>query len=328
MNNHADVAEETRQRVHDAAKHLNYHPNISARGLVTGRSGIVGLILPGVPHRSVAALHMELVGRMSAHFARHGMHFMLHVSDETENMVSVYRRLISGNSLDGLVIFAPLVKDPRIAFLKAQGFPFVVHGRTEPEPDYPYFDIDNEWVGYTLTRQLVDAGHRDIAFLNGAASQAFAEARRRGYQRALAEAGIEYRAEFHRGGLMEEGFGLRETTRLLDKRGRKPTGFIASNALIARGIIAAARAFDLTVPGDVSVVAHDDMLPGLNMAQFDPALTATQSALEHSWKPLAEFLVGAVRGQPVAELQEVEVPELVIRDSVLPPPVVSAPVPA
>ena len=318
INNHGDVSEETLKRVHDAAKALNYRPNVSARRLVTGRSGIVGLVLHGVPRYAVAAFRMHAVGTMSKQFARHGLHFMLHVADESENPVDVYRSLVSSGAIDGLVLLEPVVNDPRIAYLRSQKFPFVLHGRTQPEPDYPYFDIDNEHVGYRLTRLLIDQGHRRIALFNDVSPLTYARSRRQGYLRALKEAGITPEASYYRQGAMTEGFGLREAVRLLERKNHRPTGFIAGNPSVAKGVYAAIRAFDLSVPGDVSVVAHDDMLPNFNLAKFEPALTCTRSPVEASAEPLSDFLFGALNGQPVSELQRVDIPETVLRDSIAP----------
>ena len=318
INGHGDVSEETKKRVQDAANLLNYRPNVSARRLVTGRSGIVGLVLSGVPRYAEAAFQMQLVSGMSKQFARHGLHFMLHVPDELEQPVSVYRSLVSSGALDGLVLLDPMVKDPRIAFLKSQKFPFVVHGRTYPQADYPYFDIDNEYVGYRLTRLLIDQGHRRIAFFNNISRLTFASARRRGYLRALKEAGIKPEPKFYRSGVSTEGFGLREAVRLLEQKNQRPTGFIAGNPAVTKGVYAALRAFELSVPGDVSVVAHDDMMPDVNLATFEPAVTSTRSSIEGSAEPISDFLFGALSGRPVEELQRVVIPEIVLRDSVAP----------
>ena len=323
INDHSDVSEETRKRVHEAAKALNYNPNISARRLVTGRSGIVGLVLPPMPRNAAMAVYqsyqMLLAGGMSTHFARYGMHFMLHVSDEADNLADVHRRLISSGAIDGFVMVDPVINDPRIAFLMRQKVPFVLHGRTQPEPNYPFYDIDNDLVGYQLTRLLIEHGHRHIAFLNGVSGMYYTRARHRGYLRALSEAGIRPDPGFHRTGYMNEGFGLRETIRLLERKTRRPSAIIAGNSLIAKGVYSAIRAFQMEVPDDISVVAHDDEIPDVNLATFDPAVTSTRVSLERSSEPLAKFLVGKLQNLPIAELQLVETPELVLRESVAPP---------
>ncbi|MCC5973805.1 MAG: substrate-binding domain-containing protein [Rubellimicrobium sp.] len=294
LNGYSDVSEDTRQRVEKAAKDLNYHPNVSARRLVTGRSGVVGLVMPTIPEAPRDSLFVQIVGGLSAHFSRRGMQFILHVADGEGDIVNVYRRLIDGGSLDGFVLLEPEVDDPRITFLRGRGVPFVVHGRHTTVADHPYFDIDNDDVAYRLTACLTARGHRRIAFLNGRAGRTYVEWRHQGYLRALADAGVMPHPGWHLTDEMTEGFGLLGTMRLLDGPGPHPTAIVCGNTLIARGVFRTLSAMGLSVPGDVSVVAHDDELPGVRMAGFEPALTGTHSPLAFSWEPLAALLVEAI----------------------------------
>lgn len=315
LNGHSDVGQETRERVLAAAEALNYQPNLSARKLVTGRSGIVGLVLPGVPARAYDSLFVQIVGGLSRHFSARNMQFVLHISAPDEDPVKVYERLVNSGSLDGFVVLEPVADDPRIAYLKSRKVPFVIHGRMGPRPDHPFFDIDNERVGHRLTKHLLDAGHRRIAFLNGVAGRTYCEARSSGYRRALAEAGIPFDVSLLRHGEMTEGYGLIEAARLCAD-GIPPTGVICGNLLIAKGFISALQAMGLSVPGDVSVVAHDDELPGLDSASMSVPLTVTCSPLQDSWQPLAEILAGALADEPLSSLQRFGSVNLIERASV------------
>lgn len=319
LNDHSDVSEATKERVRQVAKSLNYEPNLSARRLVTGRSGLVGLVLSGMPVTPQDRLFLEIVSGMSAHFSRAGYQFVLHIADPAEDVVSVYRKLVTGGGIDGFVVLEPVTNDKRIAYLKKAGVPFVLHGRDGENPDYPYFDIDNRRVGYELTRALLKAGHRRIGFLNGVRERTYAAHRAEGYRAALAEAGVDFDPALVRNATMDEGFGLRETIRLMDRTRRRPTGLIAGNTWIAKGIYAAAAALGLSVPRDLSVVAHDDLLPEVNAGAMVPPLTATESALYTSWAPLAGHLSAALSGTPVTELQTLGDARLVLRNSIAPP---------
>lgn len=302
LNGHSDVGQETRQRVMAAAQELNYQPNLSARKLVSGRSGIVGLVLPGVPARQYDSLFVQIVGGLSRHFSARNMQFVLHISSPEEDPVRVYERLVNSGSLDGFVVLEPVANDPRIAFLRKRNVPFVIHGRIGPKCDHPFFDIDNEEVGYTLARLLIDAGHRRIAFLNGAAGRTYSEARAAGFRRALSEAGIPFDSATLLNGEMTQGFGLISTAKLWGEPVR-PTGIACGNLLIANGVLSALDAFGLSVPKDVSLVAHDDVLPGLDSGAMPVPLSVTRSPLEESWKPLADILASAIEGEPLANLQ-------------------------
>lgn len=316
LNGHSDVSEDTRQRVIDAAKALKYHPNLTARRLVMGKSGIVGLVLPAVPTAPEDSLFVQIVGGLSEHFSRRQMQFVLHIATPGEDIIDVYRKLCNSGSLDGFVLLEPTQNDPRIAFLRERKVPFVLHGRAEPEPDYPYFDIDNDGVAFTLTEYLTDRGHRRIAFLNGQVGRSYAESRMKGYRRALAEVGVAFDPTLHLQSEMSEGFGLLATIELWRNPGPKPTAIICGSSLIAKGLFQSLSALGLNVPQDVSIIAHDDDRPGIRTTAFPVPLTVTWSPLQFSWRPLAEILANAIEERPLKELQRLGEIRLIERDSV------------
>ena len=316
LNDHSDVNEETRLRVKDAARAMNYHPNISARKLVSGRSGMVGLVVPH--HRNIGqdGIFLEVVAGLSAQFSGRGMQFVLHIMAENDPILPTYQKLIGKAMLDGFVLIDPLDRDPRVEFLSRAGLPFVVHGRTGGTVAYPYFDIENEQLVHDLTAHLTARGHRRIALLNGVEGRCYVTARTRGYRRALAAAGITAGPGLHLHGDMDEAAGLIATVRLFSGDAPRPTAIVCGNVRLARGVYQALASLGLSVPGDVSVVAHDDHLPQLRASAFFPALTVTKSPLRDSWEPLADCLAGAIDGVPLAGLQRIGSYDFITRDSV------------
>ncbi len=320
LNGHSDVNEATRKRVKAVARSMNYQANISARKLVTGRSGMVALVVPQSGDLPQSGLFIEGVAGLSAQFSARAMQFVLHVARQDEPILEVYRRLIGNGMLDGFVLFSPHDDDPRAAFLREQGIPFVVHGRIWPDADHAYFDIDNEGILYQITRHLTGLGHRRIAFLNGAPGHGFASARMRGYARALAEAGVAVDPALVRPGEMSEARGLVATVELFRIDGLRPTAIVCSDVRLAKGVYTALEALGLSIPGDVSVIAHDDHLPQLRASAFFPALSVTKAPLRDSWGPLVDCLNGLLDGAPLADLQIVGCHEMILRNSTGPAP--------
>jgi LacI family transcriptional regulator len=319
LNGHDDVNEETRTRVAAAARAMNYHPNISARKLVSGRSGMVGLVMPKYKGLGSDGMFMEVVAGLSAQFSSREMQFVLHIMEESEPAIPVYQRLVGRGALDGFVLIDPRDDDPRIGFLQRAGLPFVVHGRTSPQPDYPFFDIENEKILFKLTDYLIGMGHRRIALLNGLVGRPYVTTRSRGFQAAYATAGLPLtdRIELH--GDMDAAHGLVSTVALFNGNGPRPTAVICGNVRIAHGVYQALGSLRLSIPGDVSVVAHDDHLPDLRASAFFPSLTVTKAPLRDSWKPMADCLAGAIEGLPLAQLQQVGAYEFIARNSVAHP---------
>lgn len=319
LNDHSDVSEETRLRVKETARAMNYHPNASARKLVSGRSGMVGLVVP--QHRNIGqdGIFLEVVAGLSAQFSGRGMQFVLHIMAEHEPALPVYQKLIGKAMLDGFVLIDPQDHDPRIDFLKKSGIAFVVHGRVGKTIDYPYFDIENEQLAYDLATHLADRGHSRIAFLNGIAGRSYVTVREQGYRRALGDAGADDLSHLHHNSEMDEANGLTATIRLFSGDAPRPTAIICGNVRLARGVYQGLAALGLKVPGDVSVVAHDDELPSLRASAFFPALTVTKAPLRDSWEPLADCLTGAIEGKPLAGLQRIGSYTFIERNSVAAP---------
>jgi LacI family transcriptional regulator len=316
LNDHADVSADTKKRVAEAAKALKYHPNVSARKLVSGRSGMVALVVASYPGLTQDHMFFEVAAGLSAQFSGRDMQFVLHIAKAGENQISVYQRLIGSGSLDGFVLTATEAHDQRIRYLKSRGVPFVVHGRTEGDEDYPYFDIDNFGLAAQATRHLIARGHRRIALINGVQAMSFAIARLAGYRTALTEAGLTAPPEMVAHGWMDESLGLIETVRMFSGPGPAPTAIFCSNILIAKGVYSGLAALGKAVPQQVSVIAHDDLLPDVRASAFYPPLTVTRSPLRESWVPLTEFLAGAIEGRPIATLQKIAAHEFIERGSV------------
>ena len=114
LNDHSDVNAETRERVKATARKMNYHPNISARKLVSGRSGMVGLVSPRTRSGASDSIFLEVISGLSQQFSGRGMQFVLHIMTEDEATLPVYQRLIGKGALDGFVLSEPSDDDPRI----------------------------------------------------------------------------------------------------------------------------------------------------------------------------------------------------------------------
>jgi LacI family transcriptional regulator len=286
---------------------------------------MVGLVAPTRHDIAEDGIFLETIAGLSAQFSGRGMQFVLHIMAEDEPPIPVYQKLIGKAMLDGFVLTNPMDQDPRISFLRKSGIAFVVHGRSDQMADYPYFDIENEQLAHDLTRHLIARGHRRIAFLNGLAGLNYVTERHRGHCRALTEAGLAFDPGLHLNGPMDEATGLTATVRLFSTGVPRPTAIICGNVRLARGVYQALAALGLSVPQDVSVVAHDDQLPSLRASAFFPALSVTKAPLRDSWGPLADCLTGAIAGEPLATLQRLGSYSLIERESVAAPaPIQSA----
>lgn len=316
LNGFPEVGQSTRLRVLEAATRLNYKPDPVARKLVTGRSGLIGFIVHRSAQLETDTTFFNVIGGISAALAARQKDLLLHVATD-EDIVAPYRRLVALRTMDGFIVNAPRPNDPRIAFLLSEGVPFVVHGRSDEDAAYPYFDIDNRQVSRLAVELLSDLGHQGIGLLNGPAELAYTADRRRGFEEAARERSVR---GVSLSGPMSEDFGYISTLRLTSmSNDAPPTALICSSTLVARGVYRAIRDRGLRVPDAVSVVAHDDGVPGAGPDSFDPPLTVTQSPFTAACTPLAEIMIAALNADTSRDaLQRVETPQVILGRSVGP----------
>jgi LacI family transcriptional regulator len=115
---------------------------------------------------------------------------------------------------------------------------------------------------------------------------------------------------------MSEELGYRRAAHLLaGLEGPAPTAFICSSTLQALGVIRAAAAHGLQVGSDISIIAHDDVLPHLRSEHFAPALTVTRSPIRDAGTALAEMMVARIGGTDPRKLQRIVSADLIVRNS-------------
>ena len=315
LNGYPEVAEETRRRVVDAAKRHGYRPNPSARRLATGKAGMIGYVMPTGASVEIDPHFVEFLSGLGDYARTHELDLALSPST-MEDEETTYRRIVANRQVDAVYISSPRPKDGRIALLNELGIPFIVHGRSEGlDFDYPFLDIDNEAAFYEAARLLVQLGHRRIALINGNPDQTFAIHRERGARRAMAASGVELPPARIRALPMTEENGYAATREIL-AADERPTAIMCSSLLMTLGIIRALRDAGLSVPGDVSLIAHDDVFPFLRPENFPVPLATTRSSIRAAGQRIAERLAARIGGLEDGARGEVWPVDLVVRGSV------------
>jgi LacI family transcriptional regulator len=313
LNGFPEVGEKTRARVIEASERLHYRPNSSAKRLATGKSGMVGIIFRSSRNLLVDPHFVDFLAGLSTGLADRELDLIIHTAPGGE-LLAHYKRFVASGSVDGMIVSAPEPDDERITTLSERGFPFVVHGRTGDDVPYAYFDIDNNGAFESATALLADLGHKRIALLNGPAGLAFTMQRQAAFRRVVRGRGIAIPDRFVAHDDMSEEVGYRRAAKMLSET-PPPTAFICSSTLQALGVMRAARGAGLQVPADVSIIAHDDVLPHLRSEHFTPALTVTRSPIRDAGTALAEMIVARVGGADPKSLQRIVPADLIVRAS-------------
>jgi DNA-binding LacI/PurR family transcriptional regulator len=198
LNGDGRVRPETRQRVLEVVRDLDYRPSRSARSLSSGLAYSIHLLDPlggealtsGFLTRFVRGLHDSAMERS------YTVAFSI-VSDEHEAAAHT-ETLISEHWTDGVVLLNPSDNSALLDLMAARGFPYVVLGR-DPQGRGLGVDNDNRRVGYDAARFLIERGRSRLAFINGAEAQTFARDRADGFLAAVAEAGVKGEVHYNDG---------------------------------------------------------------------------------------------------------------------------------
>jgi DNA-binding LacI/PurR family transcriptional regulator len=313
LNRQAQVSRETEQRVLGAVHELGYRPNQIARNMRAKRSFMIGY--SWVQTRSDQVNHIldQFLTSMVQEAEAAGYHVLPFPFREGEQMTTAYRELIDTGRVDGFILSSVNYNDPRIAFLLERNFPFVAFGRSNPELDFPYVDVDGFEGICQAMRYLISHGHRRIAAIAWPENSRVGNERLRGYFESLSTAGLPICSEWIERGEGTFDFGLEAASRLLGlPAADRPTAIVTLNDTQAIGALHAARNHGLVVGRDVMIIGFDDA----PMSQYlFPALTTIRQPIYEAGQRCVEILISLMKGQPPAERHSLLPPTLVTRVS-------------
>ncbi len=313
LNGQSHVLPETAERVWKAARQLDYRPNHNARNLRAQRSRMIGYSWePEKPNQANHILDMFLTSMVEEAEAA-GYHLLPFPFKQGENLIAGYRELIDSGRVDGFVISSVNYHDPRAAYLLERQFPFVAFGRSGPELDFPYVDVDGAAGLRMATDHLIASGHRRIAVLAWPDHSRVGNDRLEGYKAALSAYGLRLDPE-----LVTRQEGTFDNARAATGRwlslesGRRPTGIVALTDTMAIGALQAGQAKGLAIGRDLAIVGFDNS----PMAEYlSPPLTSVSQPIRAVGHKCVEILIAQLKGEPLPERQVLFKPELILRAS-------------
>ncbi|VAW20416.1 Transcriptional regulator AglR, LacI family [hydrothermal vent metagenome] len=315
LNGFPEVGAATRARVIKASRELNYSPNSTAKRLATGKAGVVGMVFRSARNLLLDPHFVDFLAGMSLVLAERQIDLMIHVAPPGQQL-DHYKRFMASSSVDGMIVSAPEADDLRIKTLLEAKFPFVVHGRTGDNVPYAFYDIDNDGALSDAVRLLYQLGHRRIAFINGPRDLVFARQRLMAFKRELAERGIGVPEIFISHDEMREDLGYKRAAIMLGSNiDAPPSAFICSSTLTALGVMRATTEAGLKAGRDISIIAHDDVLPHFRSEHFSVPLTVTRAPIREAGIHLAEMIEAVVEGADPVSQQHIQKSELIVRAS-------------
>lgn len=304
------VARATEARVRAAIAELGYTPNLVARSLTTGTTMTVGLLVPTV----AGSFYAELIEEVEDVLDRHGYHLLLCTTRLDGERARRHLAGLSSRNVDALLIAGDADLIAHLPLLADARFPVVLCAwETEAPAGYPVVTIDYAEAGFLAGRHLRELGHEHVAVLAGRTHAVRID----GFRRAFAADGIvvgEDAVHYASEATPFGGFAAASAALAADPR---VTALFATHDVLALGALEAARAAGRSVPGDLSLVGHDD---NLEVRHTSPALTSVAIPKREMARTAIRLLLEAV-ADPAAADASVRLlrPELVLRASTAPP---------
>lgn len=284
LNDHPSLREDTRRRVEEAMRELDYRPNSDARALASRRTDRIGVVIDSP--EQVGPANTMLGVEQAALASGYRVSSVSIGSDGSSGSRAALQHL-GAQGVDGLCVIAP--RSSSLAMLREldRGIPTLVVTPVEEE-HYHTVAVDQVGGARLAMQHLLDLGHRSIVHVSGPADWLDATARVAGFDAAMDAAGLDERRVLVGDWTARSGYelGLR-----LDA---DATAVFAANDQMALGLVHALVERGLDVPGDVSVVGFDDLA---DAAFYLPPLTTVRQDFTALGQRSIETLVAVMAGE-------------------------------
>lgn len=308
--NHDDalsVKDETRKRVYEAAKQLNYRPHFIARTLRTRKSGMIGLMVVDFSNPFIA----EVIRGIQNVISRSGRYcFLCETLDDSKRELEIIRQMYD-RQVDGIILATVKENDPVIDLLRELNIKYTLATRTVPGLEAPSVVFNSVQSTTAAMEHLFSLGHRRIGYILGHEHSASGKMRLRVYRTLLEQHNVPYREEYIQKSEYFADMGYQAMERLLELE-EPPTAVITCNDVVALSAMKAIRKKGLRIPEDFSVIGYNNIDVS---SLVHPALTTIETPALALGEKAAEMLIQLIEDKPIQQRYVVMGTQLIIRES-------------
>lgn len=309
LNNDPDVSENTRVRVKQVIEKINYHPNIAARRLAGGHTGVIGLLMPMGVSTLFSDPYFSLIVQGVASASNSVDHTVVLWLAEPEFERRTIGQFLHNHIIDGAIIASNLIDDPLLKALTDSDLPFILIGRHPASAEVSYVDVDNQNAAFEMVSYLARTGFSQIATITGKLDMIAGFDRLAGYKQAMRHYNLPIQQKMIIEGDFSEQGGYNAMMKLLPAQ---PEAVFVASDTMAMGAIRAAHECGRRVPEDISIAGYDDMPFA---ASSNPPLTTIRQPVQQCGAIAAQTLIDMI-DRPSATHHHIILPtELVIRSS-------------
>ncbi|KGM98005.1 LacI family transcriptional regulator [Clostridium novyi A str. 4552] len=311
LNNNYPVKEDTKNRVKEVIKRLNYQPNQMARSLITKKTRVIGIVVPGITN----LFFPTIVENIDKYLKQEKYNILLcntkGNSAEEENLVN---QLIQ-RQVDGIIVMDPSEENLKSGYYESLSNKvplIIIKGLTK---DYKYNLICYDEVIGTeeAIRYLFNLNHKKIAFIRGEKSISY-DIKEKVYKRMIKENDVKYEniITVGSGNSIDVVEKIEDKVNKLLRGDERPTAVVACNDLIAIGFINCCRKIGIDVPRDISVIGCDNTLIA-NISY--PKLTSIDLGISSIGKVAGKEIINLIENKACKRKKIILATELVIRES-------------
>ena len=304
---------ETKNKVLDVIEKYQYFSNRIARGLRTGKSNVIGLVMPDISYHPIFSNIFNIINIL---LTSKGYNILVYNSMENlENEKKIITNLIESN-VEGIILIKIVEKDPNITKIIDRGIPIVACLRSTDYKNIISVLTDNVKVGIVATEYLIRKGHRKIAHMVGNTELLAHEDRKKGYLQTLAKYNIEIKNKY----LIYSDYNKLNLYEDLIEKFQKIGDFTAIfsyDDIVAANCVKAIKKIGKRVPEDVSIVC-------VNNSNFlnwlDPPLTTIEQPIKEICEKSVDLLLKIINSdKKIVEFKSKKIilePRFIERESV------------
>ncbi len=281
INENVVVSPDRKKRVLDAMVALDYHPDEVARSLKTGKTNVIGVVIPDITN----SFYPEVIRGVEEAAQQAGYGVLLCDSNEDPQNEATHLATLSARRVDG-VLLACCANSAGFDAMIRRRFPIVFVDRIPPGTNENSVSSDNVEAGHASGKHLIALGHERIAMLIGNLEMSPHRDRLEGFRKAMQESNLPIREEYLAGGGVQIEDGKAAGRRLLSLS-HPPTAIVASNNKLLMGLWESIDEHKIKVPSELSVVGFDDQLWNRYVS---PSLTVVAQATSEMGRRAFELL--------------------------------------
>jgi LacI family transcriptional regulator len=256
LNDSKPVSEEIKMKVLNVIEETGFKPNSLARSFVTGKTNLIGIIVPELANTNFSHLVRGAEG-IANDF---GYNVLLSFTDFKQDNELKYLKIMKEKHVDGIILSGVSFNEEQKKFFEENRkcIPTVIVGQNNSSINIPYVNVNNERIAYDSVNYLLRLGHENIGFISADIKDSSAGGERYlGYKRALREKNIKENKDFIQYASFDFRSGYEAMKEILKKE-KHPTAILCANDVIAIGAINCILDNGYTVPDDFSVMGIDN----------------------------------------------------------------------